>query len=464
MDGPGRAHGAITRGILDDEDVRRIAEAIREGLAKKPDSPRGGPVLRSWVTPGFGLAILLTSYIVLTNWRPAIAPQVRTTALPEAVVFDHKTAHRDDGWRLPSGQVQSLTVHGPHATPLRVDLPIPTEQCARIAARLGTECRGTGFIVVHAPIEVAWSAPQPLKFDPVRPVEESFSSADQVRLTLTNAAPPTTGATGDTTARSPGAPGAVPGSPGVPAGQAAALTVWADTGMSEQRWCFSYRPPAATTLTVTSGTRTYDRLLTPANTPNLSCDGLRLWVTPGPASGQGATGPPVVTLGGISSIQVETSGHAVNVSALTGTALLEDDRTKVFDAPTQALIQSRERIRTTLNVQAGSASFALNATRVTGFNTDDGNQVRTAWQREKEIALPVFLGLVGLMTPLLGAAYRNTFDYLMAQPTLLRRNLRRIAGWLWWPVGALLRVVTSPFRWARRLRRRPPGVPPAETT
>ncbi|MCI0686583.1 MAG: hypothetical protein L0Y54_05015 [Sporichthyaceae bacterium] len=451
MDGPEPTSAATSRLVLTDDDLRRITAAVRDGFVRKSDPPKGRQVLRSWIAPLTGFAILLAAWLVLTHWRPPIEPRVRATSLPATEMLDHPAGGGPVRWRVVGAQAQSLIVTGPQTISLPVDLPLATSECAALATELGGQCaEAISTVLIPASVAISWSTPQPVSLipsmgDPPPDAGQRLRTARSLRLSLVNPAGRTTDGSAD--------PPSTPAPPAGPSGQPAAatrpqLSIWADTtGHPAQRWCFDYAPTAPATLSIAVGNRQTSRQLRPDSATNFGCSGLQLLVQPGAAASGGRALPPLVTLGGLTSIQVHTEATQINLSDLTGNLVLEPDRIKVFETPTAAAIQASSTIATDLNIQAGSASLALVGHDVTSIDTGEGNLVRTAWERQKELALPIFLGLVGLMTPLLGAAYKNTFDYLVAQPTLLRRNLRRVGRWLWWPVRAI-----TP-------RRRPPTPP-----
>ena len=459
MNGPDPASGGTSRLVLTDDDLRRITAAVREGMSRKPDTPKGGSVLRSWTAPVAGFAILLTAWLMLTHWRPSITPRVRATSLPVSEVLDLPAGNRDVRLRIVGAQTQSLTVAGPQNVALPIDLPLTTADCPQLARELGGQCAAAiGTVLVPSSVTVSWTSPQPLKLDPEQPDPANPRPllARAVRIALDN---PAAARIGDSPAPAHGNGAAAPAVTGPQ------LSIWADTtgaGRTAQRWCYQYTPTAPATLSISVGNRQATRALTQRTAPNVGCDGLHLLVS----SGQTVAGtrplPPLVTLGGVSAIQIHTESTQVNLSALTGNLVLEEDRIKVFETPVAAAIRSDSTIATDLNIQAGTASLALAGHEVTSIDTDEGNLVRTAWQRQKELTVPIFLALVGLMTPLLGAAYKNSFDYLIAEPTLLRRNLRRTARWLWWPFAALGRLVALPFVWLAGRSRRRPAAPPGE--
>lgn len=419
------SEGATSRLVLVPEDLERISAAIRTGLAKEPPDPEQlrRAAMRSWFAPAVGLGMLLLLYVGLTHWRPAVDPFVQANALPATEVLTHQPADGNVHWAVRDGQVQALTVEGTQSVEVMIGLPIPSGECAEVAAALGATCSGR-TIQVQAPVTVAWSAPQVLKFES-RGRPESVTS--QVRLTLQRPSGEQMGATGTDGVNGAAAPAAPP----LPQ-----LTI-ADDPSDLRQWCFVYQPTAAATLSVSGGSGGYQRPFDPTVDTAIDCTGLRLRVNPSSAAEQpppgSARATSIVTLAGISALDVTATSRHLHVSALTGNLRLEEGVNRVID--TETVLRGRDRIQSALEIQAGAASLTVTGRRVTSIETDAGNLVATVWQRNHELALPIFLGLVGLMTPLLGAAYRNTFDYLLTRQSLLRRVWRRVRIVTRWIIG-----------------------------
>lgn len=457
MDSPERVSGATGLLAMTEDDLRRIVATVVEAMApRKPERPRGIVVLRSWIAPLAGFLLLFTTWVLLTHWRPPITPRARATSLPTVELLDHPVAGRDVRLRITGAQAQALTVTGPQTISVPIDLPLPATGCNQMARELGGQCAAAiGTVLIPGSVTVAWDAPQPLLLDPVQPnpANPRPLTMRALRVGLANPPAPTT-ADGGT---EPAAPGDAAGSAG------RQVSIWADTtgkGQRAQRWCYQYGQAAPATLTITAGDRVATRAFDRTGAPSVGCDGLQLLVTGDQSVAGTRPVPPLVTLGGVGAIQIHTESAQLNISHLTGNLVLEEDRIKVFETPTAAALRAGS-IATDLNLAAGSASLALIGHGVTSIDTGEGNLVRTAWQRQKELIVPIFLGLVGLMTPLLGAAYKNSFDYLVGEPKVFRRVVGRLARWAWAPFAAFGRLLARPFAWMRR-RRRPPGPPASE--
>lgn len=454
-DGPEHEPQAISRLVITAEDLRRITEAVQAGLVTKPDPPKGGGVVvRMWIAPLFGFAVLLGSYFGLTHHRPTVSPSVNASAVAPNMVLNHEPSNQHVEWNILGGLVQALTVDGPQQGPLEIELPITQEECPSVAARLGSKCVGR-TITVSPSVVVAWTSPQSLQFVPPtergdqlgvttpQPLNTVFKTL-KLNLSSQAAQMPGQAPAGETVAEPPPA--------------SAALTIGA-IGGRDQRWCFTYAPAQPATLSIALGSVTrYEKAFTPQSSANVQCGGTQLRVAAGP-DGVGVATPeahPIVTLRDISTLDISTFSRHVDISALTGNLQLEEGRTQVFDTPTTAVFKAKDPIKTTLSIKAGTPSLTLSGNRATSINTDQGNLVRAVWQRNHELALPILLGLVGLMTPLLGAAYKNSVEYLTANPGLLRRMLKEHAR-------RAARALLFPVRRIReRSRRRRPQSPPTE--
>jgi hypothetical protein len=422
-----------SRLVLTDEDLDRIKEAIRDGLEKKPpDRPK---LLREVlaVIVGFGLLFLL--YLALTHWRPSVDLNVQANALATTEVLTHRQEDSVE-WSVGTGLVRELTVEELRATEeqpaaqFTISLPIPTTDCEEVAAALDATCDG-GVIEVQARVTVTWTTPQVLQLMQSTTRDQVQSQTDQLplrlRLTLQRPSANTLGTSGESA--DDAAEETEPGPATAPLPQLAL----ADWQTASQQWCFTYQSNAAATLSISGGSGGYQRSFEPASAPNVVCDGLQLQVIPGAATlrapdgsqGGSATETPeamtslpaeqqrassVVTLAGISSLGITTSTQNLGASALTGTLRIGQD-VRAFDTATHADFRGGE-LRSSLEVQAGTPSLTIAGDGVTSIETDRGNLVATVWQRNPELILPIFLGLVGVLIPLLGAAYRNGVDYL----------------------------------------------------
>jgi hypothetical protein len=284
---------------------------------------------------------------------------------------------------------------------------------------------------VQAPVTVAWSVPQVLRLVPAATPDEVSSRPEPepmpLKLTLQRPSGNAAGMTGEVTEEGAGESETAPAAPPLPQ-----LTI-ADWQAASRRWCFTYQTTAAATFSISGGRGGYQRTFEPASAPASDCDALQLRVTPGAgtapapdgsqrdeavATPDAATPQPeerrasIVTLSGISSLDVTTHSQHLDVSALTGTLRLPEEDVRVLDTATQTVFTAGEPIRSRLEIQAGAPSLTITGSEVTSVDTDRGNLVKTVWQRNPELILPIFLGLVGVLTPVLGAAYRNGVDYL----------------------------------------------------
>ncbi len=309
-----------------------------------------------------------------------------------------------------------------------IALPILPSECDEVAARLDATC-DDAVIEVQAPVTVAWTEPQVLRLEQTMTDDQVPTDPTARELTLTVQRPAADPAQmSRESAEEPAEePESVPAAPAQPQ-----LTI-IDSQAASQQWCFSYQRSGAAMLSISGGVEGYRRTFEPASAPDVGCDGLRLHVNPGDVSDDpqgGSTAAAVnttgrspdqpqrasstVTLSGISSLDVTTESRHLNASALTGSLTLPQD-TRVFDPAAQADFTAGEPITTRLGIQAGTPSLTIDGGGVTAIETDRGNLVSTLWQRNTELILPIFIGVVGVFTPLLGTVYRNGVDYLASR-------------------------------------------------
>lgn len=431
---PGEA--PTSRLVIAQEDLDRISAAIRDGLEKEPPPPDGRKLLWDALKVLGAFSLLVIVYFVLTHWRPAVDISVRANALsmPQVLAHDPEEGHVD--WRVGTGQVRALTVDELRAEELEADqfmisLPIPRTDCDEVAASLDATC-DDGVIELQAPLTVAWDDPQVLQLERAATADQVPSRSEPVphelKLTLQHPSANPAGMTGEATDEA-----AEESETGSAAPQLPQLTI-ADWQAARQQWCFTYQTAGgATTLSISGGSDGYERTFEPASAPDVGCDALQLRVTAGAATTpDGSQGPSAtanadaatgrapdetrrassrVTLSGISSLDVTTESRHLSASALTGSlTLLQDIR--VFESATQADFAAGEPLISDLDIQTGTSSLTIDGHGVTSIETARGNLISTVWQRNSELMLPIFIGVVGVFTPLLGTVYRNGVDYL----------------------------------------------------
>lgn len=431
--------------VLAEEDLDRIAAAIRKGLG---DGPPDGKKLALDVVKVVGIfCLLVLLYLILTHWRPAVDISVRANALSTPQVLTHGPDEGNVAWQFGTGEVRALKVDELRAAEesepgeFVIALPILPAECDEVAARLDAACDDS-VIEVQAPVTVAWTEPQVLRLERATTDDQVPSDAAPRELTLTvqrstaDPAPMTRESAEEPAEESE----SVPATPPQPQ-----LTI-IDSQAASQQWCFSYQRNSAAMLSISGGAEGYRRTFEPASAPDVGCDGLRLLVNPGAASddpqgGSEAATPntasqspdrpqrasSIVTLSGIASLDVTTESRHLNASALTGSLTLPQD-TRVFDPAAQADFTAGEPITTRLGIQAGTPSLTIDGGGVTAIETDRGNLVSTLWQRNTELILPIFIGVVGVFTPLLGTVYHNGVEYLASRRSGTRSATDQVSG------------------------------------
>lgn len=435
MAGDKTPHEAPTnRLVLAEEDLDRIATAIRDGLGQEP--PDGKKLLWDAVRVVGAFSLLVLVYFFLTHWRPAVDISVQASSLSTPQVLTHDSEEDDVAFRLGTGQVRALTVDEVRMAEqadgeFMISLPISRTDCAEVAARLDAAC-DDAVIEVQAPVTVAWTQPQVLQLNRVTTADLASSGnlvPQELKLDLKLPAADPAEMTREATGESAEESEAARTTPPLPQ-----LTI-DDQRAASQRWCFTYqRAGGAATLSITGGSAGYEQPFEPASAPDTDCDAVQLKVTPssaattdadesqdartatsdqatGQASDEARRSSSLVTLSGVSSLNVTTDSRLLSASALTGSLRLLQD-VRVFDTATRANFAAGEPITSTLEIRAGTPSLTINGTGVKSIETDRGNLVSTVWQRHSELMLPIFIGVVGVFTPLLGTVYRNGVDYL----------------------------------------------------
>lgn len=431
MDGDRKPDEAPTsRLVIEQEDLDRIAQAIRDGLGKEP--PDGRKLLLDIVRVAGAFVLLVLIFLALNNWRPTVDVLVDADPLSTPQVLRHAPDEGVVDLQVGTGRVQALTVDtlrttaNPATDEFTIALPIATADCAEIAAELDATCDGD-VVEVQAPVTVAWRDPQVLSLEHDPAADQGRDPVPhELRLDLRRSSAETPAMAGEAADES--------GEQSEAATALPELTI-ADQQAASQRWCFEYGASGATTLSITGGSAGYDRPFEPASALEHGCDALRLRVVPGAATtadDDSQSGSPadsdteqpadeprrsssVVILSGISSFEARTVSRHLNASALKGSLnIFQDDRVLDDDSPTSF---TGERIVSDLEIEAGTPSVTIDGDGMKSIETRNGNLVTTVWQRHSDLAIPIFIAVVGVFIPLLGTAYRNGVDFLAARRT-----------------------------------------------
>jgi len=373
--------------VLTETDIRSLARAIKAGTA--PDPPSGGDVAFGLAKVVLAIAFLAVAYVGLHWWHPRVSESYKNGVTATLNSLTLGSSSGAVNWLVPGVYASTLDLSGPANRPAQVILPVQPVDCKDLASRLGLTCPH-GALVEPFSLAAFWNSPQ-LWYLSV-PTATSGQAATQQSQQLALSFPQVANTPAEAAKVATGTSSSTP----------ADTTVKLDlNGSGPITWCAGAPTPGAT-LTLQSGSNSV--VVPPADILNAACDGLTVDVQPGSSFG-GAGRPPETTFSGISSFSFQASSNAVDAQALSGVLLLDGVGTFTLAPPAGvALATDAAPVHTNLDISGNGSELTLTSSKLSSATDGGPNLVNSWWDRQNNIALPLFLaacgGVLALVSPL----------------------------------------------------------------
>jgi hypothetical protein len=368
--------------------------------AASPDAPAterdGAPRRAGW----FGLATLalavgcgviaLFSYNELSNWY---RPVGLLASSHDVVALTHLTLTSPGAgsavpWTLKTAYVGQLQVSGPDSGTARVNLPLPSSYCQRLAAKLGGQCDASNQLLIPVPATFTWSATPPLlRSAGGRP-------AISTGLDISGSAP---------------RPGTL------------AVTLAAQAAR-QPSLSFS-QPIAPTTLVVRHGSRLYSHHF--GGNAGTAPTGLAVI-----AGSAGSGRPPLLSFSRIGLLSLVARGQVAAITGFSGRIDIGAGGTTVLARRSVVSMQAAGApLVTRLRIGPAGQSAGIRSAKVTSVMTASGQLVPSEWARATAFWAPVLGGFVtaAVLTPL-SVSVQVLTDALKNWPGPARRRRHKRRG------------------------------------
>jgi hypothetical protein len=333
---------------LSDQAIAQVKELI---AAVRPPTPAKRSLRPSILVIVSALLVAYLLYALLQRAR---------TSTQLFVVTDLEQAEvrmTDARWSIAQARAGTLEVSQASGGRAQVDLPLPLDQCSRLADALRSEHRDCdrGVVGQLAPVTMEWSVP-PLVTAPGSPsasrvsvavIDGSESGARTIRVDATQDAP-------------------------------------------EPRLCFHGSPGAKLSIEGNGGG--FTATVEPGRA-GIACDeGLHLLIgdtVPGGA-------PPAFVLRDVTTMSLLGTTDDLAVSGFAGVVDLGTVGSSTIAAPSSLHIDANDEIDVRLEADADGVHLTMTGRAVHSVVTERGtNLIPTWWERSRAVMWPVVTGLVG---------------------------------------------------------------------
>ena len=373
--------------VLTETDIHLLAQAIKAGMT--PDPPSSGDVAFALAKLALAIAFLTVAYVGLHWWHPHVSESYKNGVTATLNSLTLGSSSGAVNWAVPGVYASTLDLSGPANRPARVILPVQPADCKDLARRLGLTCLH-GALVEPFSLAAFWNSPQLWYLSLPTATTSQAATQQSQQLALSLPQPANTPAEAAKVATGTGS------------STAADTTVKLDLiGSEAVTWCAGAPTPGAT-LTLQSGSNS--AVVPRTDIVNTACEGLTVDVQPSsPFVGVGR--PPETTFSGVSSFSFQASSNAVDAQALSGVLLLDGAGTFTLAPPAEvALATDAAPVHTNLDISGHGSELTLTSSKLSSATDGGPNLVNSWWDRENNIALPLFLatcgGVLALVSPL----------------------------------------------------------------
>jgi hypothetical protein len=396
----GRGNRPTQESVLTPEDVRLLAQAIRQGTAAPP--PTGGEVIADVVKLVVVLCLLLAVYQGLHRWHPDVAATYGGTTAGTLQSLTLRGGGHGVSWSVPGVYATTVSLAGPANEDARVELPILAQNCQLLASHLGLPCRG-GVLVESRPVSLSWSSPQLLYLVPKALSGVTLAGQESTTVSL---------------AVAPVVPSGVSGRPSgsaaadVPLRQSIALSV---SGAGPLEWCYA-TPTANAMLTIRSGQSTF--VVPSSDIRAVGCGaGLTLDVLGDDQFSDQR--PPEMTFGKITSFTFQATSLEVEAQDLGGTLHLGEAGTDSFSPAAQVDLAThgQSTIHAVLALDTNRDDLSLTSPRLADASTGGIQLIDSWWDRENSISVPLFLAACATPLALLPALFDKSWRWRRSKRT-----------------------------------------------